>query len=202
MDKKVFLFLLLAAIMVVGCAKAPTGSLTQGQLDFFKSYSSALTDIHTAYGYYYSASASFDAGDTYSTVDNYDYETLMNFWDDTRDEAAIAQDYLTDATTKLNKIKSSSPDDFFSQDIEYRLQQAEYLSTTCDELGQMAENLEYEVYEVNYGTEEAAQEYFDTYNELVTSYNEGLTSLSEVEKIIDSYWKADWYPDLVVEETS
>ncbi len=97
------------------------------------------------------------------------------------------------AKTKLQKILNNPPNLFFQKDVENRIEQTAVLINVLDVHYQMIDYAVKELYEVNYGSDAKADEYFDKYNDLIPRYNDLLQDFSDVNNRIDLEWDQDWY---------
>lgn len=173
---------------------------TQNQnLNFLNDYSIALIDIHVASGYADMANVNLDYLKDYTSPNGtgqgvYVYASAARIADGGKDQATKAKDYLTKARSKLQAIADSAPNAFFKEDIANRINQTDILTTYANQVYNLLEYYEQELYQVNYGSNTNAMEFLNKYNALVPQFNSNLKELSDLQNKIDLQWDQDWYP--------
>jgi hypothetical protein len=166
--------------------------------DFFENYSIALSNIYAGQSYIQLAVVNLHKVNEYASPNatGYDYETAANITELGKQQAAKAGDYFIEAKNSLETIQDSVSNDFFSQDISNRVEQTNYLIIYAEHYYTLLDYTKKQLYEINYGSEAIAQEYFNKYNALIPEVNANLAKLDEVQNKIDAQWGQDWYPAL------
>ncbi len=176
--------------------KNEMGSLHESNLQFLKEYSIALNNIHMSIALLDLAIVNKDNVISYtdSNGQGYIYETAKSIINLGKDQSMDAQDYLTKAKIRLEGIKDKAPNDFFKEDISNRLEQIDLLLVFATQTYSLLDYTSQQLYEINYGTETKATEYYNKYNDLIPRYNSNLKKLSDIQNKIDLQWDQDWYP--------
>lgn len=170
--------------------------IQEQNLNFFKEYSVALNNIHIASSYSDLANVNLNKLNEYTAPNGtgYVYEFAVLFADLGKEQATKSKDYLTKAKTKLGKIKDSAPNEFFKEEISGRIEQVNLLIIYADQSYNLLDYAKQQLYEVNYGSQTKATEYWDKYNTLIPESNANLKKLSDIQNKIDIQWDQDWYP--------
>jgi exonuclease VII small subunit len=200
-SKNLSIFIAVAVILVLA-----TGFLTysytlnqssssqENTLNFFKEYSVALNNIHVASGLFDIASLNLDAGNSYVETGEYYYEFAIDYYDTGKEQVLDAKELLNKAKTKLQNLQNNAPNSFFQEDVEKRIEQADSLISVSNDLYSLLDYQKQQLYEINYGSESKATEYYNKYNTLIPEFNNKLKKLSEIQNQIDLNWDQDWYP--------
>ncbi len=163
-------------------------------LNFFKEYSIALNNIHIASGFLDIALLNLNAGNSYVETGEYYYEFAIDYYDTGKEQVLDAKELLNKAKTKLQNLQTNAPNSFFQEDVEKRIEQADSLISVSNDLYSLLDYQKQQLYEINYGSESKATEYYNKYNALIPEFNNKLKKLSEIQNQIDLNWDQDWYP--------
>jgi hypothetical protein len=165
-------------------------------INFFKEYSIALNDIASGSSDTDFANVNLDKLNDYASPNGtgYIYELAVPFADLGKDQATKSKDYLVKAKAKLEGIKNNAPNDFFKEDVSNRMEQTDLLIIYANQTYNLLDYEKQELYEINYGSQTKATEYWNKYNALIIEFNSNLKQLSDVQNKIDMKWDQDWYP--------
>jgi len=200
-SKNLAIFIAVAVILVLA-----TGFLTysytlnqslssqESTLNFFKEYSVVLNNIHVASGLFDIANLNLDAGNSYTKTGEYYYEFAIPYFDTGKEQVLDAKELLNKAKSKLQNPQTNAPNSFFESDVKDRIEQVDALISVSNDLYSLLDYQKQQLYEVNYGSESKATEYYNKYNALVPEFNNRLKKLSEIQNRIDLKWDQDWYP--------
>lgn len=166
----------------------------QGEvLNFFEEYSVSLNNIHVASSIARLASINLNQLNDYTQEDYY-YIFAEEFVNVGKTYATDAKKHLQKTKIKLEKIQDSAPNDFFKEDVLNRIEQTNLLIIYASQVYTLLDYAQQQLYEINYGSEIKANEYWKKYNDLIPEFNDNLKKLSDTQQRIDLYWDQDWYP--------
>ncbi len=161
--------------------------------DFIKEYAITLNNIHVAMTYLGLADTNLGSGNSYTISGEYYYDLAIPFYDGGKDQVLKAKQWLDKANIKLKSIENKTPSSFYKEDVINRIGQVDSLLLVDYSLYSLLDYQGQQIYEVNYGSESKATEYFNKYNNLIPDYNSGLKQASVVSDKIDLQWDHDWY---------
>lgn len=185
--------------------QASVGTCNQDKednIDFLKEYSIALNNFHVAFSYLELAVANRDYGNYYAQTEEYYYDTAMSYYDTCKEQTNDAREMLNKAERKLNSITGNAPDEFFAKELDNRIEQTVILTRFADSSYDLCDFAALQIYELAYGDEEKATEYFEKYNDEIYVHNDILRNLSTINNEIDIEWDQDWYPLLQDSDSS
>lgn len=164
-------------------------------VEFFKDYSISLVNIHLALNNLRLAQVNLNNANYDSDApEGYIYSSIVALLDGGIGQVADTESLLSRAKRKLQDIENYEPNSFFKNEVQNRLQHIELITNYSNDLKLLLEHRKNELYEVNYGSEEKAQEFLNKYNDVTNQFNSSLEKLSEIEDIIEIEWDQDWYP--------
>lgn len=169
-------------------------ALAEETVDFFDDYIVAVNNYHTAQGYYDLATANLQFGDYYVLGRDYYYQGAAAFYDQAKTQIKDGDQFLAQAKSRLQRTEGREANEFYSADVKNRLTQIEVMMDASEKLYKLVDYKSVELYEVNYGSDERANEYFNKSNELVGELNAAFEELSVVSNEIDVAWGENWYP--------
>jgi len=158
-----------------------------------KEYIIAINNINLAYSSIGEADIYHNIANKYTQSSDYYYEEVTDMYKYAKEKILKSQETLKKSKLKLKEIEPKFKDDFLKEEIKNRIEQTDALYTFSDNLYLLIDYSEKMLYEVNYGSEEKAEEYLKIYNSLVPTYNHNLYKLSEINNKIDILWNQDWY---------
>lgn len=162
--------------------------------EFFNSYVIAMNDYHTASELFSVAGSNLDYGNWYTETEGYYYESAIDYYDRAKEQLIESKELLTHAKLKLNNIKNDSPNEFYTKEINNRLEQINIFLSLVDQYYLLNDYMSKQLYEVNYGSKTEATRYYNSYNDLIPEVNENMKKLSDISQKIDLAWDQDWYP--------
>ena len=168
-------------------------------ISFVRDYSVAINHIYVGMQRGYLSVDNLNTGNNYVSGDSsgvvtYYYAIAEPFYTTSKDQAIEAKEYFSKAKIKLETIKDSSPNDFFRDEINNRLEQISYLIIWTDLIYNQSDYAQKELYEINYGSAVKANEYWVKYNALIPEGNSNQKNLGDITAKIDSAWDQEWYP--------
>ena len=127
--------------------------------------------------------------------EGYIYDIASVYLDDSLSLLKSTKEDLMKSKNRLLAVQNSSPNEFYSKEINLRLLQVDSLLTISEKRIQMI-NLSNEIlYKVNYVNEIKEGEYVDELNLLIEEFNLDIEKSIEVENNIDIHWLEDFYPN-------
>jgi len=202
-SKSYFIFVIVAIILVLTTyflTSYYTKNSQEQNIIFFKEYSIALNNINIALGDLSLAIGNLDTGNYYIQTKEYYYDSAVIYYDVGKEQVLDAKELINKAKTKLQTLKDNAPNSFFQEDVNNRIEQTDALILVGNSLYSLLDYERQQLYEINYGSETKATEYYNKYTALIPLYNNHLKILSDVQNKIDLYWDQDWY--VTFQETS
>lgn len=219
MKKMLFPVILISVLLISGCIQEGTGKseteIQQDKIssletslstcnqkaedneDFIEEYTISIINIQTAISNLELANGNLLFGNWYTSTEEYYYEDGESYFLTCKEQVNDAKELVNKAKSKLEKIKEKAPNEFFADDVEYRLEQISTLAAILNIYNNLCDYSNSQLYEINYGSEEKAEEYFNEYNEQIPVLNSNFESLSEVQNQIDLHWDQDWYAEYI-----
>ena len=183
---------LVIAILIVGNIYFYWSS--SSSLKFAQQYSVAVGDIDAAYKELSLARVNFDLANGYlKNTPNYNYTATNEFYDKGKEQTVNAGQFLNDAKSRLILARKYAPDEFFTKDVDDRLNQVEVMTKYDSLLIDLLNLRAKEVYEVNYGDRAKATDYSQQVLEKMKDYNVALSDLNDVSSSINTKWNRSWY---------
>lgn len=168
------------------------GNKTNQDLEFFNNYVIAVNDYHVADIWFALAIGSKESGETY-TDGAYTYDKAIGYFDESKEAVTKSKALLIHAKSKLDLIKDDAPNEFYTEEINDRLEQINILIDLDSQYFLLNDYLSKELEEINYGSDTEATRYYLLYNDLIPEVNINLQKLSDVSQRIDLRWDQDWY---------
>ena len=124
----------------------------------------------------------------------YYYDEAADMYDTSISQLSVADSYLKAAKIKLNVLKDYNSTEFFARDLEYRSNQINKLNKYVNIYSKLLIANKNELYEINYGTAEKGDEYFNQINnELIPEFNDNLYAQSDANEKVDLHWGKNWH---------
>jgi chromosome segregation ATPase len=166
-------------------------------IDFLREYSVVLNNIYTAQKYSKFAHWNYQAWTAYTTQEGWVYSTAKVYTTTGQGEINDAKDLLNKALTKLMVIKNKAPNKFYSKEIENRIFQVEQELIVCDNIYNLLDYSDKNLYESYYGTPKKADEYSKKLDEAIAEYSTNIKSTNFINEEIDNYWVQNWYKRII-----
>lgn len=166
-------------------------------LDFLREYSVILNNVYTAQKYSRFAYWNYQAWTTYTSKEDWVYDTAKVYTTTGQGEINDAKDLMYDSLTKLKSLKDRSPNNFYSQEIENRMLQIERKLVVFDNIYNLLDYSDKKLYEFYYGSPKKAVEYSQKLDEETARYNTNLKNTNSIDEQIDDYWAQNWYKGII-----
>jgi len=166
------------------------------QTEFFTEYTIATNYIDSVIQTHKIAEINFNFLLEYvDSEDSYYYEDASTYLDNTISELNKAQEELIISKKRLENIKSFAPNDFYKEEIELRIKQINLLYSMGEKRLKMIDLSNKELYEINFGSEIKAEEYYLEANKVIEEFNKDLDTSIEINNEIDIHWGENFYPN-------
>ncbi len=192
--KQSVVLLLVFAVLLLGCIDNLESEKPQQQ-ESVRTYIIVLNDINTAVRDLTLSRVNYDNAGEYLQYNpqGYIYTDAANLFKVAEQQTLDAEERLEKTKIQLQGIQNAFEDALISEDIQNRLEQIEVLLKLSKVQYSMISYHNRELYEVNYGTTEKAEKYYNKRLLVVEEYMVVLDELALIQRKIDVAWNKDWY---------
>ena len=164
--------------------------------DFITEYTIATNYIDSAIATQKIAEINFGYYIDYtSQEEGYYYEDASVYLDNTISELEKSQEELIISKQKLENLKGLEPNKFYEEELTLRIEQLDLAYEVSKKRLELIDINNKELYEINFGSEIKANEYYEESNRLVEEFNVVLLESIEVSNKIDIHWGENFYPN-------